>query len=110
MINLSSSKFEVGAMKAKQPSKRHPPFSIQPFSLLATICQSEIPNKKCKKKKFYFGRFQLPEVIFKNRQISIFGFQCIAIKYKKVDQRFVLHIWFIAKFGLNLPRDDNLFL
>jgi hypothetical protein len=42
MINLSSSKFEVGAMKQNSQAKA-------PLSLLAKICQSEIPNQNIKK-------------------------------------------------------------
>jgi hypothetical protein len=36
-------------MKANSQAKAPHPPSIQPFSLLAKICQSEIPNQNIKK-------------------------------------------------------------
>jgi hypothetical protein len=75
-------------------------FGMQPFfkKKLVKICQ----NSKVKKKRFW--RFSIVRSEGKKRrvkisQISIFGFQCIAKKYTRTITSFVIHIWFIAKFG-----------
>ncbi len=68
------------------------------FSLFFTISPKREKNRKWSD----FPGFPSPEVKknwVKNRQISIFGFESVAMNTESWLKRFVHHIWFIARFG-----------
>ncbi len=71
----------------------------------------KIQNFKIKKLSD-FRRFSIPrseEKNSKNLQISMLGFQSVIMKIEKVEYRFVLHVWFIARFGYIFLRMIEIF-